>query len=339
MLAHEEKKIVRRFVVYTLPALREWARTPCIERYAHEVVFGHARLYFDVDVEWSLFHAEHTPKRVEAVVERARGAAREKFGDDLDFEALWLDGTRIGHKYSMHIVVSVRRRDGVELLFASAAHVEAFVRACHFDAAALDMSVYSRNHSLRALGSRKLTGASVELWPCAKHHAGVAALVATHRRRHTLPWTIFQRSLITLPVANSELVYMDALPALKRRRQHPVIDAWPEALKQFVDVHRPPGMKSVKCLEPNALYLVVCASGRCEVRLATVHREHRSNDIYYLVDVTKARYKQHCYSPHCANATRVWRPIDGGVPAVRAADVATKESLAVGVLASLLRIK
>jgi len=336
-LAHETAHNNREYEALSESALRRWAEMPQLERHAHEVIWTSTKLYADVDVDWQL--NPNAEAMFTAFVDVLVAAAAERFSVECD--VLVLDASVAGVKFSRHLVVTMRRRsDGAYAAFETSRHCGAFIRlvecAHGFDRSNIvaaggstssggplcDPAVYRSNNCLRMYGSDK-PGQDRPFVPL--------NVVDRRARRDTLDYDVLERSLVTYPrvtdahallrVTDDEL----AAPPLSRsatasrensrKRKSPSSSSSSNftqpvtsSVEHVINAIAPivgADIRSSSLSDDGAVAIVRCKSRACAHRAGG--GEHRSNSIYFVVDLARARYKQQCYSQKCRRPTS-WTP-------------------------------
>jgi len=304
VLAHEDETTRRCYQALSGEELRRWAHeTPAAERHAHEVIAWPTKLYGDVDLEQSS-GADATFWRCVTALVRA---AEQRFDVVCD-QPVVLDSSS-DTKFSRHFVVEMRRRSSRESVrFATGADCGRFVESIGEATGVCDRAVYRRNNCLRVYGSTKLSDPTRAFRPL-----GVGA-------QH-IEWDLFERSLVAWPrMTDSRRMLVvrpngDRMPTTtptreKRTPSGAAIVAEPgayEAIRE-VDAMCQASIVSIKRSQSSGFFLVNTRSRHCAQKGA----EHRSNTIYFLVDLQRRRYQQRCHSPHCTGQRVEWTPFDDG---------------------------
>jgi len=286
VLAHETERTVREYEALDETELARWAREPSFERHAHEVVAAPAKLYADFD-HASLAAIERLTLALEA-------SARERF--DVVTTRIELDASR-GAKTSRHLVLDMHNRGGNAVRFATNEHVGAFIADVarkHGLEHIVDVAVYRRNNCVRTYGSSKRDDPTRPF-----------TLVGVPLRRDgTLEYATLASSLITWPRAPSDvLVRVDIVArvprAMKRAHSATITDAFETTVPEMAAA----GVRTIERTSPTS-FIVKCTSRVCE----RAGREHKSNTIYFIVNLDRRQYAQGCYSPHCSTLAYRWRP-------------------------------
>ena len=324
VLGHETEKTLREFEAYDAVELARWARTPAAERHAHEIIWTTTKAYADIDMHWASNAATIESDVVESFIVALRSALEEAF--DVCTHLVVLDATKVGVKLSRHIIIDMTRRsDGKPVRFASSEHCGAFVcgveRRAGYDAInrkadgtlvpLIDHGVYRKNHSLRTLGSTKLTDPDR---PCTLlvDTAGGSSTVVPPKTRNVLDLQQFERSLVTWPrvTADDQLLRVDVLRMSSERAKRPRTSPSPSPSSSdtqrlieaaIADVRG--YVKSVR--QQRTLLMIDTNLHYCPL----ARREHDSNTAYFLIDLPRGRWSRRCRDPECRRAMP-WTPLD-----------------------------
>jgi hypothetical protein len=364
VLAHETTSGTKReFEAFDGRELARWARTPCAERHAHEVLVGPCKAYVDIELPW----ATNVDAIAADVADRFADALVAELGrrfPNVHTTLVVLDASRSGVKFSRHYIVDMASAvDGQPVRFASREHVKAFVasvvRAERVDEAVVsadgtsrsplvDYAVYDRNSTLRTLGSTKPTELDrpLTLLRLGDDAASAAArATAATERRDVLVYSFFEASLVTWPhlAAGTEATHVlridgvaDDVPFVVRSKRSrdgdddddddagDLLAAVRAAIVEYGAV-----VTAVRRIDDSSLLRATTSSHECAFKGAA----HGSNCIYLLVDAARGRYTQRCFSPKCAGARGAWTTLERAaavllLPFASAEDVSTPPPLA-----------
>ena len=302
------------------------------ERHAYEIIRASdsCRLYFDVEVEFTSEEEknvalESLAEKLTALLETTMDALRNRLGVGSvrlsDFTVLHCE---YDAKYSKHIIFS---RDDV--LFENNRHVGAFVKFAilPFVPDAVDFvddKVYTRNRAFRMLYSSKFGKQSVMEVDVGVHGHRAddslesaraflrKSLVAPCWLQHVVPTRVPGAYLIDARDVDKTLVTTFVSNAHIGNTRYGVVGGGASGEYESTVVQH-------LLLDAFVVDLASTSRGKATIRRVTysemdnrlkyevgnvrycqrIRREHKSNNVYYVVDVDQRTVVQRCYDPEC----------------------------------------
>ena len=331
VVAHERQSVTKSYREYEACEMRSFFRRYSAQssaaRHCNEVLFGAVSLYFDI--EFALDVEQPLLDDGQQFLQCVRHAAERMLMAKLQTSVVrWidLDASRAGYKFSHHLVAHMQR-DGAPVAFKSTGDCGEFVadlddELCAGKASPIDRSVYSRNHLMRMIGSTKINDPSRPL------------LMADGE---PLNFDTFKESLISRVGDKCRVIEYSGTG---RARSNPRRTASPaqhkevlacgsdltEALQTIEEIEEA-GISKVSVDAERLMVFVQCHSRFCAQKNAV----HRSNHIYYVVDLLRGRYVQRCFSEQCPRSHQ-WRALPThACETLRHATVADERVVACGV--------
>lgn len=319
----------RTYAAVTLSALAAWFATLGTVSHVHEIVTGPVHGYADVDVPLaSPVDARDAERRFDAFVTAVRSQAALVFHAVGDVDVLVLDSSS-PTKFSRHVHVRMRRAsDGETLVFANARACRSFMEHAQRVAGVerlLDVGVYSARASLRTAYSTKPDEPTRPLRP-------LGAAPSAPRS-----FDVFARALVSAPDVSDARRWLRFVAPGDTTRRAPALVAAAAALAPTGSAYAllararalVPALRTLETTgvqRVGSLLRVKCASCVCGACGVT----HKSNTIYYTIDLERGRYQQNCFSKKHPDKRLVWHTHDGAPvstpsPSARSALTASTE--------------